>query len=161
MMFYDHFVQGDWKQDFIAVDFLLEAGFIGIKRDLPSANELILLTYNAGCYRNSIVPIMVPFLAKENGMSLIKFIHIETQDGKSLVDAHFAIAMRHVSIYVNKCHVLVLELIHLADVRPRGRLILCLHKNQFANQIFPFRYYCRRSTIAETRHSSRTFFLRI
>lgn len=60
----------------------------------------MLVSDNAGCYRNSILSVVAPFIAKQNMLSVAKFIHSETQDGKSLLDVHFSIPMKHVSIYV-------------------------------------------------------------
>ena len=99
MLYYEHIVHGDSKQDFMAVASLLEAGFMRLKNDLPVLEEVVLVCDNAGSYQNSMLPIMTPFIARDNGLSILRFIHSETQDGKSLVDAHFAIAMKHVTMY--------------------------------------------------------------
>lgn len=102
MLFYDHFIQGDTQQDVTAVASILEAGIMRLKKDLPNVTEIILLSDNAACYQNLTLPVTLPFVAKANEVSLLKFIHTETQDGKLLVDAHFAIAMSHVSKIVGE-----------------------------------------------------------
>ena len=104
MLFYDHIVQGDSKQDVFAVASILEAAFMRLKQDIPEATEVVLLSENAGCYQNSSLPIMPPFIARKNRLVAVKFLHTETQDGKFLVDVHFAIALRHVSKYVAQGH---------------------------------------------------------
>lgn len=104
MLFYDHIVQGDSKQDVFAVASILEAAFMRLKQHIPENTEVVLLSDNAGCYQNSTLPIMLPFIARSNGLTAVKFLHTETQDGKSLVDAHFATSMRHVNKYVARGH---------------------------------------------------------
>ena len=104
ILFYDHIVQGDSKQDVFALASILEASFMHLKQDIPEATEVVLLSDIAGCYQNSTLPIMLPFIARNNGLTAVKFLHTETQDGKSLVDAHFAIGMRHVNNYMAQGH---------------------------------------------------------
>ena len=44
---------------------------------------------------------MRSFIVRSHGdLRLHTFVHTETQDGKSIVDAHFAIAMTHVNSFV-------------------------------------------------------------
>ena len=40
-------------------------------------------------------------LFQKHGLTLRSYVHSETQDGKSSIDAHFAVCMRHVLAYVN------------------------------------------------------------
>lgn len=47
-----------------------------------------------------MLQIMDLFISKGNGLSIMKFVHSETQDRKSLVNAHFAISIKHFSMYV-------------------------------------------------------------
>ena len=43
---------------------------------------------------------MIPFIVNSHGsLRLRAFIHTETQDGKSLVEANFAIAMKYVNSF--------------------------------------------------------------
>ncbi|PXF48898.1 hypothetical protein BWQ96_01240 [Gracilariopsis chorda] len=97
MLFYDHIVQGDTQQDVSGVASLLEAAMMQLKIDLPKVKEVVAISDNATCYQNTRLPIILPFIAKAKGFSVLRFMHTETQDGKSMVDALFAIALQHVS----------------------------------------------------------------
>ena len=48
----------------MAVASLLEAGFIRLRNDLPVLEEVVLVSDKAGCYQNSMLPIMTPFYCK-------------------------------------------------------------------------------------------------
>lgn len=37
---------------------------------------------------------MLPLLSQAHGIEIVRFIHTETQDGKSVLDAHFARSMQ-------------------------------------------------------------------
>lgn len=80
----------------------MEAGLIRVQNELLSGTDLVILSDNATCYKIRKLSIIILFVARENGFALRKFIHTETQDGKSLIDAHFAIDMRHRSRVVAK-----------------------------------------------------------
>ena len=60
-----------------------------------------MLSDNAKSNQNSILPVMLPFVVGSHGTFRISsFVHTETQDGRILVDAHFAVAMKHVNSFV-------------------------------------------------------------
>ena len=100
-MFYDQISSGDSKQDAFAVASMCDAIFRRLSIDLPSVRNVHLLSDNAKCYQNNILPVMLPFIVNSHGLLRLRtFIHTETQDGKSLVDAHFAIAMKYVNSFV-------------------------------------------------------------
>ncbi|PXF46050.1 hypothetical protein BWQ96_04225 [Gracilariopsis chorda] len=97
MLFYDHIVQGDTQKDVSAVASLLNEAVMRLKEDLPKLREVVVLSDNAACYQSITLPIILSFIAKANGFSLLRFMQTKRQDGKSMVDARFAIAMTHVS----------------------------------------------------------------
>lgn len=59
-LFYDHVVNGDTKQGMGVVTPLLEAAVMILRIDLPSVEEVVLLSDNAGCYQNSSLPMTAP-----------------------------------------------------------------------------------------------------
>lgn len=79
---------------------ILDAVQSRLTDQIPSLRTTSVITDNAPNYQNDAVPVIAPFIAAEHGLSLNGFIHPETAIGKSLVDAHFSIAMRHVLRYV-------------------------------------------------------------
>ncbi|PXF42201.1 hypothetical protein BWQ96_08069 [Gracilariopsis chorda] len=97
MLYHDHIVQGDTQQDGSAVASLLEVAIMRLEVDLPKVREVLVLSDNVACYQNTTLPLILTFIAKGNGFSLLRFMHTETLDGKSMLEVHFAIALRHVS----------------------------------------------------------------
>ena len=47
----------------------------------------MLVSDNAGCYQNSMLLLLVPYLSYAHGIRVSRIIHTETQDGKSVLDA--------------------------------------------------------------------------
>lgn len=89
-------------QDMVAICSILDAVLCRLKSELPSVTSFYLLSDNARCYQNDLLPVMGPFIAKTHDLEMSGFIHSETQRDKSLINAHFAIAMRHISRYCNE-----------------------------------------------------------
>jgi hypothetical protein len=75
-----------------------------IRQDLQHVKEIVLVSDNAGCYQNQVLAALLPFLAAAVGLQIIFLLHSEVQDGKSIVDAHFALAMLHVNRFVKAGH---------------------------------------------------------
>ena len=97
IVYLDQILEDSNKQDAGTVIALLEAGLSAIHRQLPFLSEITLLSDNAKCYQNHFLTMMISiFNIKYQGDLLItSFVHSETQDGKSLLDAHFATVNRH------------------------------------------------------------------
>lgn len=90
----DHVIDNGNKQDKLAVFSLLEAVIMGMKEKLPVFSKVTLLSDNAGCYQNTLLMLLIPYLAFAYGTNITRFLHTETQDGKSVLDAHFARSMQ-------------------------------------------------------------------
>lgn len=85
------------KQDVYSVFASLEAALMSIVIDLPFIKHLSLQSDNATSYQNNFLILAIFYLNhifKKYGLRIIQFIHTETQDGKSLLDADFATAAR-------------------------------------------------------------------
>ena len=80
------------KQDAHCVVSLLEAALNQIIHDLPFINSVTLQSENARCYENHFIMVAISILNEiyHRDIFISAFVHTETQDGKTLLDAHFA-----------------------------------------------------------------------
>ena len=92
IVYLDQILESSNKQDGIMVISLLEAAIVAITDQLPFITEIILQSDNALSYQNPQVLFGLHILnVKYYGHIFIsEFTHSETQDGKTLLDAHFA-----------------------------------------------------------------------
>lgn len=74
--------------------------FLALKDKLPQLTNVMLVSDNAGCYQNSMLLLLVPYLSYAHGIRVSRIIHTETQDGKSVLDAHFARATQAIMDWV-------------------------------------------------------------
>lgn len=109
--FVDHIAENDNVQDCIETVSIVEALMFRIKRQLPKCRQLWIVTDNARCYKNDLFSGIVLQVCKQRSITLKGIIHPAAQDGKNMVDAHFAIAKRHVLRYIaeQKADVIVPE----------------------------------------------------
>ena len=87
------------KQDSLSVFCLLEAAMAQISHELPFVSSIIVQTDNAKSYNNAFLLCAIPLLNAvfyPKGIAIVEFIHTETQDGKTILDAHFARMMKFV-----------------------------------------------------------------
>jgi hypothetical protein len=103
-LYYDHISSGDNKQDKVAVLSMIEAAIMAIKRDLPHIRRITVQSDNASSYQNASVIIFLPLIGVAHGITVERFLHTETQDGKSMLDAHFGQATRKIWRYVQQGH---------------------------------------------------------
>lgn len=90
------------KQDGFVVLSLIEAATSAIINEVGYINELVLQSDNANCYQNHYVTMgMILINSKlHNKLFISEFIHSETQDGKTILDAHFAVSARHLDMFM-------------------------------------------------------------
>ena len=102
IVYIDQILNDDNKQDALTVVGLLEIAISTIILELPFIKEAILTSDNATCYQNHLVTLMIGvFNTKYHKQFFISsFHHSETQDGKSLLDAHFATSNRHLLTFM-------------------------------------------------------------
>jgi hypothetical protein len=86
----DHVVENESKQDVTSVISILEAVVIAIKKLFPHITTVFLQSDNASCYQNTVLLMLIPYLGFAHSLCIRRYIHTETQDGKSVLDAHFA-----------------------------------------------------------------------
>ena len=100
----DQIISDSNKQDSFCVFSLLEAALAQINNELPFITSIILQTDNAKSYNNNFLLCAIPLLNKiyePKGISIIEFLHTETQDGKTILDAHFARCMKFVKQFMS------------------------------------------------------------
>ncbi|KAF0683290.1 Aste57867_24650 [Aphanomyces stellatus] len=102
MRYMDQLIHNDSKQDPAAVLSLMEHELLQIMVDHPHVKVASFQTDNATTHQNRFLPVFLCDISVSTRVKTVRFIHTETQDGKSLVDAHFATAMRHLIDYVRR-----------------------------------------------------------
>lgn len=99
-IYLDHVCRNDTNQTAPAVCSIIELVCRNVRAMLPSLKHVVVQTDNAENYNNRMIPLMAPFIFRQYGMKLNRFIHSETQDGEGPADGQFAVAMRHVDKYI-------------------------------------------------------------
>lgn len=89
-LYFDYISDGDNKQDRESVVSMMKAVMLSLREDLPSIKAVTLQSGDAACYQNALVMLLLPCHSVTHGTQVTRFIHTETQDGKSVLDAHFA-----------------------------------------------------------------------
>lgn len=95
----DHIVKSCNTQDVWASVMILDAIIARTRVILASSTDIWLVSDNAKTYQNDLIPVIAPFICRAYGFRQKGFLHPETARGKSLVGAHFEIAMRQVHKY--------------------------------------------------------------
>ena len=91
----DQILEGSNKQDGLAVLSMLEAFLKQLSVELPHIRTVTLQSDNAGCYQAKELLLLIAILNTSSQIRIVRFIHTETQDGKGLIDAHFAKGTAH------------------------------------------------------------------
>ncbi|EGZ08090.1 hypothetical protein PHYSODRAFT_339951 [Phytophthora sojae] len=100
--YFDQICNGDNKQDKEATAALVEALLLSLRRDVPHVTRLTFQSDNASNYQNAYLGLMLPILGEVHGYYVMRYVHSDTQDGKSMLDAHFATASRKVKSWVRQ-----------------------------------------------------------
>ena len=75
-----------------------------LKQRLLHVKRVILQSDNAKCYTSADLLLMLPIISIVHDVQVTRFIHTETQDGKWLLDAHFATCTKWVREYLKEGH---------------------------------------------------------
>ena len=94
-VYLDQILEETNKQGSIMVAAMVECMLHQIAKELPHIKKVTLQSDNAGCYRAKDLALALPIVS-QNAPKIVRFVHTETQDGKGLIDAHFAQGTRHV-----------------------------------------------------------------
>jgi hypothetical protein len=95
-VYVDQILDGDNKQDTFAVASMVEAVLQHVHGLLPNISSIILQSDNAKCYNSNPLRVLVALINSRSPLKVERHVFTETQDGKGLIDAHFARAMAHV-----------------------------------------------------------------
>lgn len=98
----DHIVENETTKDAVAVLSIVEAIFGKVSHTIPTIKEMTIRTDKATTYKNSLMYVLMPWIARKYGIRIRKILHTELQRGKCVADAIFAVRMRH-------CHRCVAE----------------------------------------------------
>jgi hypothetical protein len=101
----DQILEGDAFKNGAAVLSLLECFLCQVEKEFPFLRKAIFQSDNAGNYHKKDLVLGIAFLNLKRGgrIRVTRFIHTETQDGKSLLDAHFARGTKQVIKYIKTC----------------------------------------------------------
>ena len=125
-LYFDSLADVDSKQDKHAVLAMIEVVMLRIQRTLPHIKTIVLQSDNAACYSNTLLPLALPFLSKTYGLVTERFIHTKTQDGKSILDAHFATSGRILHAWVKEGNNCVTPTQAVTGLKLHGGLPNCI-----------------------------------
>lgn len=86
-MYLEHIASNQTVQDKSAVCCIIDAALQRENTELNELSDTWVLSDNASCYENNLLPVIFPFIADDAGIKLGDNLHSETQRGNSLVDA--------------------------------------------------------------------------
>jgi hypothetical protein len=97
----DTVVEGDAAQDIGAALSIIEEALVRMRSLLPDyVTGFIFQSDNARTYQNLCLPLLLPEMGERAGLRCHRILHTETQDGKSIVDAHFQKVNRQIEKYI-------------------------------------------------------------
>jgi hypothetical protein len=101
----DQILDTDTLQDGEAVLSMVECFLLCVEDNFPHLQTGIFQSDNAGCYHDKALVFGVAFLNQMPGRNIRieRIVHTETQDGKSLLDAHFARGTKQAVKYIKTC----------------------------------------------------------
>ena len=102
IIYIDQILEDGNKQDGLVVISLIESAVTAIHEHLPFINSIIIQSDNANQYQNAylILGIHLINMNMKGKIFISEFIHSETQDGKTILDAHFATTNRHLMVFM-------------------------------------------------------------
>lgn len=95
-LFIDNTVHNSRTKHLRAAAKILEVNMVNAKCFLLQCENVCIVSDNAWDYGNEVIPFKVPFIALSHGVPQRGFLHLDTSPVNILVDAYFAIGIRHV-----------------------------------------------------------------
>ena len=103
LRYFDTVIEGDAAQDIGMTMSIIEDVLLRMRGELPDyVQKLIFQSDNARTYQNLLLPLLLPAMARAAGFTLLRILHTETQDGKSMADAHFQKVALQLQKYVDE-----------------------------------------------------------
>ena len=104
-VYIDQILEGENKQDALAVASMVEACLQNIHAAFPTIKSVSVQSDNAACYQSKELTLLLALLNHTHcPIKISTIIHTETQDGKCDIDAHFARAMAFLINYMKTSH---------------------------------------------------------
>ena len=102
IIYIDQVLKDGAKQDSMTVISLIESALQVVYNEFPFINELILQSDNASNYQNHNVLLGIHLLNIKffNKIFISEYLHSETQDGKTILDAHYGTCVRHLKKFM-------------------------------------------------------------
>ena len=102
IVYVDQILEESNRQDGLVVISLIEAAVVAIHDQLPFISSLIIQSDNANQYQNPhlILGLHLVNMKMHRKIFISEYIHSETQDGKTILDAHFATTNRHLITFM-------------------------------------------------------------
>ena len=102
IIYIDQVLKDGAKQDSMTVVTLIESMLQVIYNEFPFINEVILQSDNASTYQNHNVLLGIHLLNIKfiNKVFVSEYLHSETQDGKTILDAHYGTCVRHLKKFM-------------------------------------------------------------
>ena len=102
IIYIDQVLKDGAKQDSMTVISLIESALQVIYNEFPFINEVILQSDNASTYQNHNVLIGIHLLNIKffKKVFVSEYLHSETQDGKTILDAHYGTCVRHLKKFM-------------------------------------------------------------
>jgi len=102
IVYVDQILEESNRQDGLVVISLIEAAVVAIHDQLPFISSLIIQSDNANQYQNPylILGLHLVNMKMYRKIFISEYIHSETQDGKTILDAHFATTNRHLITFM-------------------------------------------------------------
>jgi len=119
----DQIVGGsDGKQDAASVVTMIDALLSFMRENFADIKSIYLVSDNASNYQSSLLLLVLPALSLRYGVHIARYIHTETQDGKSSLDAHFARCGGQIMQYIAKGNDVATPRQIVAAMQDRGGL---------------------------------------
>jgi hypothetical protein len=99
-LYVDQVMSGSSKQSAANTTSMLEALMWQLDGALTDIEEIVLQSDNASNYQGNTLLFSIPLMNCIHRIKIVRYILTETQDGKGLIDAHFAHGTIHVTIYL-------------------------------------------------------------
>ena len=96
---------------------------------------MTLQSDNAGCYQAKELLLLIAILNTINQIKIVCFIHTETQDGKGLIDAHYAKGIAHVMKFMKTSQQEQLQQQKILLLLSHGRYSEFIHSADYSGKL--------------------------
>jgi hypothetical protein len=98
---FDDVVGNNQCQDTVAVASLLEALIVRLKTAFPDVTTVSIQSDNGASYASPFLLFMVQLICRKHAIKPTEYVHNESGDGKTMLDAHFGVMTRLIDAFVD------------------------------------------------------------